>query len=343
MRAVQLTAPGQLEINTIPDAAPGPGQALVRVAGAGVCGSDLHILGAAHPRFPLPMTLGHEIAGHIVALGADVQGWEDGQAVVVYLCWGCGTCRSCVEGRDNACERFRATPPGPGLGYPGGMAEYVAVPARSLVPLGELDPIAAAPLADAGLTSFHAIGLVRQHLYADATAVVIGIGGLGHMALQILRATTACRIIAVDVDPDRLAAARCYGADLTVRSDGEAVTRLREVTAGRGAEAVFDFVGVGPTLRLAAEVVASYGALVVVGLGTGVLPWAASAPPAGLAWGTSVTKPYAGTHRELMQVVALAATDRLKATVKRYPLEQAAEVFAALRRGEVHGRAVLVP
>lgn len=249
---------------------PGPGQVLLRVTGSGVCHSDLHLLHSE--ALPFPMTLGHEPTGEVVAIGPDVVGFEVGEHVICYIAWGCGVCRQCATGAENACEHYpRANVPGPGLGYPGAMAEYLLAPARSLVPLGGLDPVDSAPLADAALTPYHAIDRSRALLTPTATVVVIGVGGLGHMAVQILRAITGSRIVAVDVDAARLEAARGYGADETVTSNASAPGEIMELTRGVGADVVLDFVGAQPTLDLAAAVVSSYGHLTVVGLAGGAI------------------------------------------------------------------------
>ncbi|NUS06853.1 MAG: NAD(P)-dependent alcohol dehydrogenase [Nonomuraea sp.] len=342
MKAYQLVAPGEGELREVDVPAPGPGEVLVRVAACGVCHSDLHLLHASG--LPYPMTLGHEPAGTVAEVGAGVRGWEAGQGVLGYIVWGCGVCRRCAAGAENACERFpRGFVPGPGLGFPGAMAEYLVAPARSLVPLGDLDPVEAAPLADAALTPYHAIGLSRELLTPAATAVVIGVGGLGHLAVQILRAVTGSRIVALDVDRAKLESAEGYGADETVVSDEDAADRVLELTEGVGADVVLDFVGSGPTLALGAAVLASYGRLSVVGLAGGTLPFPATSPPMGLPWGATVTKPYAGTRRDLHEVLALARQGRIRARVERHPLTDATRVLNDLEQTRIEARAVLIP
>jgi propanol-preferring alcohol dehydrogenase len=342
MKAFQVTGPGTAELRDLEVPEPAAGEVLLRVAGSGVCHSDLHIMRAE--LLPFPMTLGHEPAGYVEAVGPGVTGWETGQPAVGYLAWGCGACRRCAAGAENACERFpRGLVPGPGIGLPGAMAEYMIVPARSLVALGDLDPVVSAPLADAGLTPYHAIGRSRELLTPAATAVVIGVGGLGHMAVQILRATTGSRIVAVDLDESRLAAARGHGADEVVPAGPGAAAEILGMTGQTGADVVLDFVGADSTLALGAATVASYGHLTVVGLGMGTLGLVAGSPPAGLPWGVSVCKPYGGTRAELHEVLALAAAGRIEATVERHPLADAAAVLEKLEAGGVTGRAVLVP
>lgn len=344
MRAFQLTDPGQAEVRDVVDPAPRPGEVLVEVAGAGVCHSDLHILHAKQSLFPLPMTFGHEVAGTVSAVGDGVTGWEPGAPVLVYLAWGCGQCRQCVVGAENYCEAHpRSTVPGPGLGRDGGMADFVTVPARHLVPLGELDPVEAAPLTDAGLTPYHAISLSRQRIGAGSTVVVIGVGGLGHMGLQILRATSGATIVALDTDEGRLRQADDLGADRTLLSDAGSAEEILRMTGGIGADVVLDFVGVTQTLTTAAGCLASGGQITAVGLGGGQIPFPAEAAPIHLPWGVTIVKPYGGTRRDLREVVALAQQGRIQVHVERFGLAEAAEALEKLEQGQVTGRAVLVP
>jgi propanol-preferring alcohol dehydrogenase len=197
MKALRLVAPHRTELTTVAQKDPGAGEVLIRVGAAGVCHSDLHIIDAPQgSAFPTPMTLGHENAGWVEALGPGVIRWEEGEAVAIYGILGCGRCLACLRGRDNEC---RVEPVGGiGLSRDGGMAEYVTVPASQLIPIGDLDVAQAAPLTDAGLTPYHAIQVCRNALLPGTTCVVIGVGGLGHMAIQILVSTTAVRVIAVD-------------------------------------------------------------------------------------------------------------------------------------------------
>jgi propanol-preferring alcohol dehydrogenase len=220
------------------------------------------------------------------------------------------------------------------------MAEFMLVPAaRLLVPLGELDPRDAAPLTDAGLTPYHAIKRSLHLLVPGSTAVVIGVGGLGHMAVQILRALSATRIVAVDLDEAKLALAREVGADETVRSGEDASEQVRELTRGLGAELVLDFVGAEATLGLASTVAHVEGEIAIVGLAGGTLPVAFGQVP----WETAVAIPYWGSAVELMEVLELARQGKIRAHVERYPFERVEEAYARLREGRLDGRAVIVP
>jgi propanol-preferring alcohol dehydrogenase len=344
VRALELVAPGRAELREVPDPEPGPGEVLLAVRGAGVCHSDLHMLHAKRVVFGLPLRLGHEVAGTVAAVGPQVSGWDVGAGALVHLCWGCGRCRACAAGAENYCDAYpRSTVPGPGLGHPGGMAERVVVPARHLVELGDLDPVQAAPLTDAGLTSFHALALSRDGTGPGSTVAVVGVGGLGHVALQMLRATTDARVVAVDTDERRLQQARELGADEALSAGADTAGELLALTAGAGVDVVLDFVGATPTVELAGAVVRSGGRVVTVGLAGGRLQQAAAPPPIGLPWGVSVVKPYGGSRRDLVQVVSLAAAGRLSVHVEPAPLDDALSVLDRLERGEVVGRAVLVP
>lgn len=343
MKAFRLTAAHQTQLTTAQQPEPGPGDVLVKVGAAGVCHSDLHIIDAPAGAFPTPMTLGHENAGWVEARGAGVTGWEKGQPVAIYGILGCGVCVACLRGQDNECRTMM--PGGIGISRDGGMAEYVVVPARQLLPIHDLDVAQAAPLTDAGLTPYHAIELARDVLRPGATAVVIGVGGLGHMAVQILAATAAVRIIAVDLDEGALELAGRVGAHHTLKSDADAPRFIRELVgpAPGGAEAVFDFVGAGPTLSLAASVVSTGGRLLLVGLAGGTLGIRPGVSDTGVPFETRVVMSFWGTRAELGEVIALARDGRIQAHVERFSLDEAEQAYDRLKSGGLHGRAVVIP
>ncbi|HEY0697561.1 MAG TPA: NAD(P)-dependent alcohol dehydrogenase, partial [Micromonospora sp.] len=333
MRAVQLTAPGVLEVVEVPVPVAGPGEVLVGVGAVGACHSDLHILDAPEGAFPTPLTLGHEIAGRIEATGPGVAGWQPGEAVAVYGILACGHCRACLRGLDNQC---RTVPfGGLGLSRDGGLADYVVVPARNLLRIGDLDVVQAAPLTDAGLTPYHAIELARPHLRPGTCCVVIGIGGLGHMALQILAATTAVTVIAVDTDPDALQLASRIGAHHVVPAGDDAVDKIRQITgaAPDGADVVLDFVGAKPTLDLARSVVAAGGDLMLVGLAGGELPMRPGLDPT-VPMESTVRIPFWGTRADLQEVIALGRTGQVHADIRTFPLADAVKAYEQLRQGE---------
>ena len=258
---------------------------LVRVGGAGLCHSDLNMLYTLEPGtlpFEPPFTLGHENAGWVEAAGPGVGGLEVGQPVVVYGPWGCGRCYRCQQGEENFCERQAELGyGGAGFGRDGGMAPLMVVPSpRYLVPLTTLEPWEAAPLADAGLTPYRVIRRWRHLLVPGSHVVVIGAGGgLGHLAVQILRAVAPSTIVAVDAREAGLALARELGADAAVLAGEDAAGAVREHTHGRGAELVLDFVGNDATLSLAAAVSRSLGHIAVVGAGGGSLAYGYFATP----------------------------------------------------------------
>ncbi|HLS69119.1 MAG TPA: NAD(P)-dependent alcohol dehydrogenase [Kiloniellales bacterium] len=342
MKAVRYTTPGQPEIVDLPKPEPQAGQVLLKIAGAGVCHSDLHVLDG-EVGIPGPFTLGHENAGWIAGLGSGVTGWKEGDAVAVYGPWGCGACRTCQTSSENYCENHASIPAlGGGLGTDGGMAEYMLVPSsRLLVPLGDLDPVAAAPLSDAALTPYHAIKRALPLLTPDATVLVIGIGGLGHMALQILQAMTPARLIAADIDDSKLEHARQLGVEdcLNTRDSEEAIARIRDLAGPRGITLALDVVGAQQTVDLCSAVVGRASRISILGLAGGVLHYGANRPP----YGCEVTIPYWGTRTELMEVVALARSGLIRSEVETYPLEEAKDVYQRLREGRIRGRAVLVP
>jgi alcohol dehydrogenase, propanol-preferring len=340
MHAFRLTAPHTIELHSIPQPEPKAGEALIRVGAAGVCHSDLHIIDAPDALgMPVPLTLGHENAGWIEDLGPGVAGVERGEAVAVYGIVGCGTCIACLAGRDNECRRL--PPGGIGLSRDGGMAEFVVVPARQLIPIGDLDVAQAAPLTDAGLTPYHAINITRRNLRPSSTCVVIGVGGLGHMAVQILAATTASRVVAVDVREDALQLARDVGAHEAIRSDQDAAAKIRTLVGPPpgGADVVLDFVGSSSTVDLARAVITTGGDVAIVGLAGGALPVGFGTLP----MEARVSVPFWGTRAELAEVIALARAGRIRAHVERFSLKDVKSAYDSLRAGRLKGRAVVMP
>jgi propanol-preferring alcohol dehydrogenase len=343
MKAVRFVGVGRrAEIQDIPTPSPGPGQVLIKIGGAGVCHSDLHVM-EEDLGFEPPFTLGHENAGWVAALGEGATGFKEGDGVAVYGPWGCGRCHACQLSMENYCENWAQIDGfGGGLGIDGGMADYMLVPAtRLLLPLGDMSPAKAAPLSDAALTPYHAIKRALPYLHADSTVVVIGVGGLGHMAVQLLRVLAPARIVAADVDDRKLQQARSLGADDIVnnRNAAEAAERIRAITGPRGAGLVLDCVGVHPTLDLGAKLLGRNSVWTIVGLGGGHHDFHHGSTP----YGTSMSIPYWGSRTELMDVIAMARDGRIHAETTEFPLAQAAEVYDKLKAGEIAGRAVLVP
>jgi len=343
VRALRMVGFGrEPEVMEIPEPTPGPGEVVIKVGGAGACHSDLHVLYEfdASSVWPMPMTLGHETAGWVHTMGAGVEGLSEGDPVAVYGAWGCGLCPHCAVGIENYCERPSVIGGG-GLGRDGGMADYLLVPhQRHLVALPDgLDPATAAPLTDAGLTPYHAIRRSWAKLTPDATCVLIGVGGLGHVAVQIARATTAAQVIAVDVKPEALELARKVGAHHAVSSDDTAASAIRELTGGRGADVVIDFVGATTTLELARSVARVMGDVTIVGIGGGEIPLGFFSQP----YEVSIATTYWGSRPDLVELLALAAGGQVGSERTVYSLDDAARAYRDLHDGKVIGRAVVVP
>lgn len=324
---------------------PGPGEVLLKVAGAGACHSDVAIFhefegdpnqGLLSP----PYVLGHENSGWVEAVGAGVTGVEVGAPYLVYGPIGCGHCRSCSRGQDTYCELPADVGYlGVGLGRNGGMAEYMTVPVRNLIPLGDADPVAAAPLADAGLTPYHAVKMALPRLAGGGRhALVIGLGGLGLVGVQILKAVTGAQVIATDLKPAAMARAGEFGA-VTVEGGADQAEHIRELTGGRGVDAVFDFVGSSSTIALAQATVAQRGAMQIVGIAGGSAEWSFFTNP----YEATLTNSYWGTIEDLYEVVDLYRAGLITPDIERFSLDDALEAYRRLRDGELNARAVVVP
>jgi propanol-preferring alcohol dehydrogenase len=342
MKAIRLTGWGTpAELVNVPVPEPGPGEVLLRVAGAGLCHSDLHLMhwpAGALP-YALPFTLGHEIAGVVAGVGPGADGVELGEPLLVYGPWGCGRCRACGVGAEHLCETERAWR-GAGLGRDGGLAEYVVVPSpRLTVPLDGLDPVAAAPLADAGLTPYHAIRRARDRLEPGTTAIVIGAGGLGHVAVQLLKALSPVRVVAVDRRDEALDVAVRSGADVALPAAGLTASELRMAAGRRGAAVVLDCVGSDETLALAAGAVAPGGHVALLGLAGGTFPMRFGAVPLE----TPVIFSNWGTRAELADVVALARDGAIAIETEPVALAGVPAAYERLATGANRGRLVAVP
>lgn len=323
---------------------PGPGEVLLKIAGAGACHSDIAIFEqfdeSMGSQLAPSYTLGHENTGWIEELGEGVTGFEIGDAYLVYGPIGCGSCPACSRGQDTYCYNAATQPYlATGLGRDGGMAEYMTAPARNLVPLGDADPIDAAPLADAGLTPYHAIQLAMPKLSGGGkSALVIGLGGLGQMAVQMLKALTGAQVIATDMKPEAMAEAEQAGA-VTVPGGDDQVAQIRELTGGQGVDAVFDFVGVTPTIKLSQQVVRRQGRITVIGVAGGPTEWDFYSNP----YEAELTNTYWGTIEELHEVAAMYRNGQIKPAVTRYGMSDALQAYQDLLDGKVNGRAVVTP
>ncbi|MEO6295057.1 MAG: alcohol dehydrogenase catalytic domain-containing protein [Candidatus Limnocylindria bacterium] len=343
MLAVRLHAPGEelgLEEVALPE--PTGSEVRVRVAACGVCHTDLHIVDGTQTRVELPLTLGHEVAGFLDAAGDEAglllrrASLAIGDPVIVFGGWGCGECRECIVGAEQRCATSRA----PGFQVDGGYAEALLVPhPRHLVPLRSLDPVRAAPLADAGVTPHRAVRRAQPWLVPGARVLLIGCGALGQFALQYLRLLRVGRDLQVavrELDPTRLERASTLGADIGLL-DGDPAMTLKAM--GASADVVFDFVGNDETLAHASTVVAPDGLVLLVGEAGGHLPFGFDRLPVE-SWLTTVAW---GSREDLRDVVRLAQRGRLSWEVETMPLREAAAAHARLRAGDMDGRLVLVP
>ncbi|WP_369046559.1 alcohol dehydrogenase catalytic domain-containing protein [Sinomonas sp. P10A9] len=345
MRALTYQGPRQVEWADRPVPRPGAGQVLVEVTACGVCHTDVSFREDPEAVLQLGLTMGHEIAGTISASGEGVTSVHAGQAVVVHTVWSCGTCRECTAGRENACLSTpgRLVPPqGPGTRYDGGMADFVVVPATAVVAADGIEPHLAAVLPDAGIVPYHSIRGCLPLLGPGSGAAVIGIGGLGQFAVSILRAMTPARIIAIDVRPEALAAVADAVDAVVDGSSEDAAAQVLDSAGGHGPDVVLDFVGTSETLRLAASTVAPYGAIRVPGQGNGVMEFETIRTTTSIPRGTTINRPYSGTRRDLIEVVALARAGRVGIDITTYPFERALDAYDDLAAGRITGRAVVV-
>ncbi|MGH9074514.1 MAG: NAD(P)-dependent alcohol dehydrogenase [Acidimicrobiales bacterium] len=316
-----------------------PMDVVVRVGGAGLCRTDLHIVEGQWREksgVTLPYTLGHENAGWVHEVGPAVENVAVGDPVIVHPLVTCGLCLACRAGDDMHC----ASSSFPGISADGGFAELLLTNARAVVPLEtSLAPADVAALADAGLTAYHAARKAAALLHPGTRVVVIGAGGLGHIGIQAVRALTAAEVVVVDRSPEALELARSLGADHTVVADGQEVGAVREVTGGRGAEVVLDFVGEAGTERSGPAMLSRAGSYFAIGYGGTVeLPTIDI-----ISAEINVVGNLVGTYTDLVELMVLAGRGSVRLHTTRYPLDAFGDAMADLDQGRVRGRAVLVP
>jgi NAD+-dependent secondary alcohol dehydrogenase Adh1 len=327
-------------VDEVPEpAVKGPLDVVVKIGGAGVCRTDLHIIegqwdAAMHPA--LPYTLGHENAGWVHEIGSAVTNVAVGDTVILHPTPTCGLCRACRAGDDMHCTDSSF----PGLSHDGGMADYLLTSARACVKLDpKTQPAEVAALADAGITAYHAVRKAIGLLYPGTTAVVIGAGGLGHIGVQCLAALTATTIVVVDRNPDALKLAAQIGANHTVVADGTQVEAVRELTGGRGAHVVLDFVAEQGAEADGWAMTGGGGSYFVIGYGGTV-----QVPTLDIiSTERNIIGNIVGTYNDLAELMALAEGGRVTLHTRTYPLDAAADAFADLDAGRVRGRAILVP
>jgi NAD+-dependent secondary alcohol dehydrogenase Adh1 len=341
MKAVRLHAFNQSpQIDDVPEPKiTHPLDVIVKIGGAGVCRTDLHIiLGQWDERMqtPLPYTLGHENAGWVSEVGSAVTNVAVGDTVILHPTPTCGLCHACRAGDDMHCINSTF----PGLSTDGGMAEYLLTSARACIKLDpSTQPKDVAALADAGITAYHAVRKALPLLYPGTTCVVIGAGGLGHIGIQSLAALSATRIIVVDRNPEALKLAEQLGANHTVVADGNQVEAVKDLTNGNGANVVLDFVAEEGAENEGFEMTAAAGSYFVIGYG-GTL----HIPTLDIiSTERNIIGNIVGTYNELAELMDLAQAGKVTLHTRTYPLDAAVEALNDLDAGRVRGRAILVP
>ena len=317
----------------------GPHDVIVKIGGAGLCRTDLHIIEgqwADRSGVELPYVIGHENAGWVHEVGSAVSNVAPGDTVIVHPLITCGLCLRCRAGDDMHCVNAAF----PGISVDGGMAELLKTSARSVVKLDpSLQPEDVAALADAGLTAYHAVKKAVPLLYPGTTCVIIGAGGLGHIGIQSVKAMTATKVVVVDPNDAALKLAGALGADVTVKNDGTHVDKIKDLTDGAGADVVLDFVGVrgaetdgwAMTRRAGSHYVIGYGGTVQV-------------PTIDIiSTERNVIGNLVGTYNDLAELMVLAADGKVKLHTQVYPLDAVNEAMDDLDGGRLQGRGILKP
>lgn len=316
-----------------------PYDVIVRVGGAGVCRTDLHILEGQWEQksgVALPYTIGHENAGWVDAIGSAVTNVAVGDKVIVHPLITCGLCRACRSGDDVHCEQSAF----PGIDTHGGYAEYLKTSARSVVRIADaLEPADVAALADAGLTAYHAAAKAARTLGPADRCVVIGAGGLGHIGIQVLKALTASELIVIDRSAAALELASALGADHAVIADGSHVEAVLRLTGGVGAEAVIDFVGEGGSTSDGVKMLRPAGDYYVVGYGENIDVPTIDIISAEINFIGNLV----GSYTDLTELMVLAARGLVTLHTVKYPLDEFQQAIDDLNAGRVRGRAILVP
>jgi NAD+-dependent secondary alcohol dehydrogenase Adh1 len=341
MKAVRLHAYHQQPVvEDVPEPrATGPLDVVVRIGGAGVCRTDLHIIEeqwAAKSGVTLPYTIGHENAGWVEEIGSAVTNVAVGDTVILHPTPTCGLCHACRAGDDMHCPNGSF----PGIDTDGGMAEYLLTSARACIKLDpSTQPADVAALADAGITAYHAVRKAVPLLYPGTVCVVNGAGGLGHIGIQSLAALTATTIVVVDRNPEALDLAKELGADHTVVADGKHVDAVLDLTDGNGAEVVLDFVAEQGAQQDAFAMTRRHGSHFVIGYGGNI-----DVPTIDIiSTERSIVGNLVGTYNDLVELMVLAQSGRVTLHTRKYPLDAALDALADLDAGRVRGRAILIP
>lgn len=341
MRAVQVVGYHRnLEMAEVPiPEVQGPLDVIVKIGGAGVCRTDLHILEgqwAEKSGVTLPYTIGHENAGWVHAVGSAVTNVREGDKVILHPLVTCGLCRACRSGDDVHCE----TSDFPGIDTNGGYADYLRTNARTVVKIDDsLEPSAVAALADAGLTAYHAAAKAARRLTPRDKCVVIGAGGLGHIGIQVLEALSPAELIVIDRNADAVKLALTLGADHAVVADGTQVDQVMELTRGFGAEVVLDFVGENGSTAEGLAMTRRAGDYHVIGYGENV-----DVPTIDLVSAEkNIVGNLVGSYNDLCDLMSLAARGAVNLHTQTYSLDDFQSAIDDLDNGRVRGRAILVP
>lgn len=341
MRAVQVVGYHKnLEMTEVPiPEVRGPLDVIVKIGGAGVCRTDLHILEgqwAEKSGVTLPYTIGHENAGWVHAVGSAVTNVREGDKVILHPLVTCGLCRACRSGDDVHCE----TSDFPGIDTNGGYADYLRTNARTVVKIDDsLEPSAVAALADAGLTAYHAAAKAARRLTPRDKCVVIGAGGLGHIGIQVLEALSPAELIVIDRNADAVKLALTLGADHAVVADGTQVDQVMELTRGFGAEVVLDFVGENGSTSEGLAMTRRAGDYHVIGYGENV-----DVPTIDLVSAEkNIVGNLVGSYNDLCDLMSLAARGAVNLHTQTYALDDFQSAIDDLDNGRVRGRAILVP
>ncbi|MFI6681067.1 NAD(P)-dependent alcohol dehydrogenase [Kribbella sp. NPDC050470] len=341
MRAVQVVGyHTKLQLTDVPEPKiEGPLDVIVKIGGAGVCRTDLHILEgqwAEKSGVTLPYTIGHENAGWVHAVGSAVTNVAVGDKVILHPLITCGLCRACRFGDDVHCENSGF----PGIDTDGGYAEYLRTTARSVVRIDDnLEPADVAALADAGLTAYHAAAKVARATRPGDVCVMIGAGGLGHIGIQVLKAISAATIVVVDRNPAAVELAVEIGADHGIVANGTQVRDVLDLTGGHGAEAVIDFVGEGGATAEGVAMLRRAGNYYVVGYGENL-----DVPTIDIiSTEINFIGNLVGSYTDLQELMVLAAQGKVTLHTTKYPLADFQQAIDDLDAGRVRGRAILIP
>jgi propanol-preferring alcohol dehydrogenase len=337
MKAAVLRKLGQgLKIERLPIPEPGPGEILVKVAACGVCHSDLHAIdGDWTPPPVLPLIPGHEVAGHVASMGEGVTGFRAGDAVGVPWMWSaCGRCRFCLAGMETICKSGEAT----GYTKPGGYAEYMVAKADFVAKLPKKANLnAIAPILCAGVTTYR--GLKRTNTKPGDWIAVIGIGGLGHIAVQYAKAM-GMQVAAVDIDPKKLALAKKLGADFLVNAREQDPAAAIQEKLGGVQGAVVTAVAT-QAFEQAIGMLSPAGTVAYIGLPGGKADQIRASISGIVNWELSVRGSNVGTRLDLDEAVAFALRGQVAAKIETAPLSSAMAVLNRMRRGKIVGRVVL--